>query len=219
MSRIHTSSIITAALAAVAGTSGADVAPAIGEHKPTREVEVPLDITEAFGECHQFMVVPADSTSDLLTWDQRLSFAACRERPIVAAVTTPQQLGPMVATLEHAVAPSQAIYRDAIARAPDPIKLVATYELGMSYVNIMVRARDAIQDAAGFGGSTYGGGYNAFRVLHLALEPLLASDREAARDAFQRVIVLAAVDPFAAAANAVTEYDVAHARTTLDQLE
>lgn len=206
------SSWIAVPLAVLAGTSVADVgtgrSPPVGP-EPTSVSSMPI-------ECRQFLQIPADSTSELLPWAQRVSVAACRQSVALAPVTDPEQFRPMVARLEQAMAPSIAIYRDAIDHGPAQIKILAAYGLGMTNVNIIVRARSAVRVAAdgGFGGAAYGGSYlDRSQRMHRALEALLTRERDAALAAFHEVARLAAADPAAARANQVTRFAVENAQT------
>ncbi len=77
-------------------------------------------------------------------WEQRLSLAGClRTSAAHFRVTDPEQLRGYVAYLESTVTRPVEIYRDAIARGPWEVRLVAAYQLGQTYVDLMVRARIA----------------------------------------------------------------------------
>jgi len=218
MKRLKQSHWIVAVLAVVAGTSGADVRKSVVE--PVRS---PGERDSVSPACKAFLELPAGSTSELLPWDQRLSLAGCR--PLVApmAVSDPDQFPAMVAGLEGSVAPQIAIYRDAIAHGPNQIKLVAGYGLGMTYVNVMVRARRSVKvadDGGKYGGTTYGSLRYLDRLgsLHRTLEPMLAADRDAALAAFDNVAHLADQDPVAVSANDVVRGAVAGSRTQAELL-
>ena len=218
MKRVHFAPLTAALLAAITGTSGANVKHTIGTQRSTRVVELPIDVARVPAECRAFLAIPTDSTSELLPWQQKLSLAACRADVTVAPVTAPGQLGAVVATLDDAMAPSRTIYRDAIAHGPDRIRILAAYGLGMTYVEVIVRARDAIVADSGFGGSTYGGRYERSHAMHFALEHLLASDRDAALAAFDEAARVADADPAAARADQVTELAVANAWVEAEML-
>jgi hypothetical protein len=169
-------------------------------------------------ECRQFLQLGADVRSDLLPWYQRLSVAACRQRVEVTPVTTPQQLGPMVASIESSMAPSLAIYNDAAQRGNHQIGILSEYWLGMTYLNIAVRARRAVDAGASVGGATYGGWTDGAMGLHRALEPLIARDLQNALTAFREVDRRATADAAAACADPVIQRDVAQARAFLGML-
>lgn len=196
------SSWIVVLIAIIAGTSLADVNRSIREPDPgpkkTVDIAVPV-------ECQQFLAIPADSTSELLPWAQRLSVAACRQSIALTPVSDPEQFPALVSRLDQAMAPSIEIYRDAMARGPTEIKILAAFGLGMTNLNIIVRARSAVRVRDGaFGGAAYGTAYIEFsQKLHRALEQLLVKNRTAALTAFHEVARLAESDPIAARANQV----------------
>lgn len=197
---------IAALLAILAGTSVADVNHGARESMPVRRPEV-VDLAGLPPECRLFLAIPADSTSELLPWAQRLSVAACRQSIELAPVSDPEQFRPMVTRLERAMEPSMVSYRDAMARGPAQIKILAAYGLGMTNLNIIVRARTAVRVPGGgaFGGAAYGGRAYLDRSqrLHQSLEALLVKERDAALTAFHEVARLAHADPASARANQV----------------
>lgn len=214
MKRAHSPWIVVL-LAIIAGTSAADVNPArapaaVRPGGTTDSASVPF-------ECRLFTTIPEDSTSELLPWAQSLSMAACRQSIALAPVSDPEQFRPMIARLEQAMAPSIAMYRDARVRGPMQIKILAAYGIGMTNLNLIVRARSAVRIAGGdasFGGATYGGTTQVERSrrLHQLLEALLVHERDAALAAFHDVARLAHDDPQAAQANRVMTYVVANAQ-------
>jgi len=215
MKRAH-SPWIAALLAILAGTSMADVHKMARESLPVRRPEA-IDVTGLPPECRLFLSIPADSTSELLPWAQRLSVAACRQAIELAPVTDPEQFRPMVTRLEQAMEPSMALYRDAMARGPAPIRILAAYGLGMTNVNIIVRARSAIHvpgNGSAFGGAAYGGRayLDRSRRLHQSLEALLVKERDAALAAFHELARLAHADPASARANQVMPVVIADAQ-------
>ena len=208
MKRAQKSRWAVLVLAILAGTSSADVTKTIRESIPIPDRDALINLPGMPPECRQFLAIPADSTSELLPWAQRLSVAACRQSIALAPVSSPERFRAMVAKLEQVMEPSLAIYRDAMARGPVQIKLLAAYGIGMTHLNIIVRARSAIRvidDGASFGGAVYGGSpyVDPYQALHRALEPLLARQREAALTAFREVARLAFEHPLAARANPV----------------
>ena len=219
MKRAQLTPVITALIATLAGTSGANVEVAAIEKGQARPAELTFDPAELPAMCRQFLAAPLGSKSERAPWQQRLSLAACRQQLVVAPVSTPQQFGPLVASLDRQMAPSQVIYRDAMARGPGSIRILAAYGLGMTYRNIIVRARMALEAGTAFGGATYGGGYlDHVRALHLTMEALLAREFDGARAAFTEVGRLAEADPAAARADTVTASAVTHAQGELAAL-
>ncbi|HEX7836838.1 MAG TPA: hypothetical protein VF469_05210 [Kofleriaceae bacterium] len=206
MKRAH-SPWIVAILAIVAGTSVADVHKVARESMPVGRPEA-VDLAGLPPECRLFLAIPADSTSELLPWAQRLSVAACRQSIALAPVTDPEQFRPMITRLEQAMQPSIAIYRDAMVRGPVQIQILAAYGLGMTHLNLIVRARSAVRVPGGggqFGGAAYGGRAYLDRSLrfHQALEALLVKDRDAALAGFHDVARLTRGNPEAERANPV----------------
>lgn len=196
---------IAALVAIVAGTSLSIARVGEQTRQPASEG---IDRQSLPVACQQFLSVPADAKSELLPWQQRLSLAACRQEVTLPAVTSPQQVGALVASLESAAKPSIEMYRDAIANGPDQIRILGAYGMGMTYQNIMVRARRAIADNS-MGGTTYGTtAFQRTQTLRLALEPLLLPDREGALAAYDEVARLADQSPKAATANSVVIYAV-----------
>src|SRR5207248_2192490 len=146
--------------------------------------------------CERYLVEPRDAISVSFRWDQRLSFAACRQAVAVAPIERGdvRALPGLVAQLEDAFAPSIAIYRDAMSLGPPELRVQGAYGLGSTYMAIVVRARAAIlpDDERSRG----------------ALEPLLARDLRAAIAAFDEVGYLADDYPNAAGANSVVKLAV-----------
>lgn len=216
MQRAQLSRWVALVLAILAGTSIADVNNAVNGSMPAPTRQPPIDLPGMPLECRQFLAIPSDSTSEILPWAQRISVAACRQSIALAPVSDPEQFRAMVAKLEQAMEPSLAIYRDAMARGPTEIRILAAYGLGMTHLNIMVRARSAIRvidDRAAYGGAAYGSfAYvDRYQAMHRALEPLLVREREAAITAFRKVIALAYQHPLAARANQVMPVVIANA--------
>src|SRR5512139_2371282 len=177
------STFATLALATLAGISAAD-AP------KTRAVTLPIDSSIIPARCAPFKEVPADAKTEQVAWNQRLSLAACMQPvEVYIATGTLRGLGTLVANISRAMGPSMTIYQDAIGRGPDQVRLLATYGLGMTYVETMVRARRAIDLQSSIGGSTYG--LDRAQFLHNSLEVLLVQPRVAATRAFREVIRMA----------------------------
>jgi hypothetical protein len=185
---------------------------------PGKQLELPMDAGTLPDDCRQFLAMIPDSRSDLLPWYQKLSVAACRQRVETTPVTTPQQLGPLVKGLEGQMGPSIAIYSDAATRGPQQIPILSQYWLGMTYLNVAVRARRAVDAGASVGGATYGGWSDGAMGLHRALEPLIARDLQNALVAFREVDRLATANPQAACADQVVSTAVEHARAMLAML-
>ncbi len=179
----------------------ADPVASAGTYQPPQEPRA----TAVPASCRQFLVVPADAKTDRMAWQQRLSLAACEDAGApISAVTAEPQLQPAVDALHRAAQPSIALLEDAIARAPNPIKIRASAELGMIYLNIMVRARSAIYAPPDL--LTNAADMTTYLALHDALEPLLVTYQHQALAAFDQVATLAAREP-----NATTDAAVAPA--------
>ena len=208
---------IVALLATLIGTSGTELRQSAQAQAPAR-LEQPIAPDDVPPLCRMFLELPASSRSEVLPWQQRLSLAACRQTIALDPVTDMNGLRAALARLDRVMAPSIAIYRDAVARAPtNQLRMMAAYALGMTYVNTMVRARSLIRGGS-FGGATYGAQLQGPDALRASLEPLLVSRRDAALAAFDEVARLAETDPAAARANRVVIYVVEDARRKVDQL-
>lgn len=211
MRKMQNSTWMVALLAVVAGTSQAEVRRTAAIDKPG-QVELPIDASSLPPECRQFLSLLPGSTLSTMPYYQQLSIAACRQTFEIAPVTTPQQIGPMVLSVQNAMAPSIAIYRDVAARGTHEVKLLAEYGLGMTYLNTVVRARRAIDAGASMGGATYGGFADGIVGMHRAAEPLLKNDLDQAVAAFHAVDLHAAGDPHAATSDEVMVKAIASAR-------
>lgn len=156
--------------------------------------------------CERYLVEPRDAISIAFRWDQRLSFAMCRESVVVAPIERGdvRALPGMVVQLEDAFAPSIEIFRDVMSLGPPEFKILGAYGLGTTYMAIAVRARAVIEP-------------DDERSRH-ALEPLLAPDLRAAFAAFDEVGYLAADYPNAAGANSIVKLAIANARAMRDQM-
>ncbi|MGE5183097.1 MAG: hypothetical protein ACM31C_13595 [Acidobacteriota bacterium] len=213
MKRTQRSPWIAAGLAVLAGTALADVG-AISRPRSVLD-PAPADVGYISPECRQFLYVPVDATSVELRWSQRLSLAACRDQVAILPVSEYEGLQPLVTSLDNHAAPSIAIYRDAGSNGPTRIRILATYALGMTYLDTAVRARSAVRPGAQFGGPTYGNAayYEELNKLHAALEPLLARDLRAASAAFEEVGFLAEDYPIPAMSSSLMRSVVRNART------
>jgi hypothetical protein len=180
------------ALAAIQ-TGGSRISTASVEH-PLRDHDPPIALA-----CQRFLHEPRSAISVVFRWDQRLSFASCRQSGVVQRIERGDvgALPRLIARLERDVAPSITVYSDAMSFAPPELKIVGAYWLGATYLAIVVRAREAIEPDDS--------------VSRRALEPLLAADLRAAMAAFDEVGFLAEDNPRAAAANPVVISVVARA--------
>jgi hypothetical protein len=194
-------------LAVAAGSSRADVVASTGaKHAAIAEPER-IDSETVPKQCRQFLAVPADSRSELLAWNQRLSLAACEQDTIAPPATSdPAKLPALVTYLDGAVQRPTAIYRDAMAHGPTQTRMRAAYGLGTTSINLMVRARNAIPASPDLDKNL---------ALHRALEPLHAGHGRDAASAFAEVDRLATQFPADASANAVMQSIVASARSQL----
>ncbi len=135
-------------------------------------------------------------------WDQHLAYAGCLRSAPLARLTDPEQLRPFVARLESDVERSIGIYRDAMARAPWEMRLLAAYQLGQTYVDLVVRARNAV-DAR----------------TRPELEPLLVPYIRDAQTAFTQAWAVGEELPAGVACDDLVRNLVAGTRDALDTLE
>ena len=206
-----------ALLHAVFGTALAD--RTIDTTSQRSERRPPGDIPPG---CEQYRDVPKDSRSLTFPWEQQLSLATCRQVFTVEPTDDPATYRQLVATIDRALAPSIASYQDALDHGATPqIRILAAYELGLTHVDAIVRARAAVHvvDRSGaYGGATYGMRLDAYQRLHQPLEPLLVPHQNAGRRAFDEVARLAAAYPTEALANRLMTHLVADARAQRDAL-
>jgi hypothetical protein len=144
-------------------------------------------------QCRQFASLPADRRDTTLAWNQMLSLAACVRDASTPHVTSVGELAPMVATMFERLAPALLLDLAALQHGPEPVQVRAAYQIGMLYVEAIVRARGAIDS------NTLGA-----RALHLELEELLANARRTAR------IVFVAIDDAVTENPALDSDPVAH---------
>ena len=94
-------------------------------------------------ECLLYWSVPGGKSSPA-AWNQVLSFAACIQDASIARIDDPRQLPELVVQFEAALAPSVQLYTAALELGPRPIQLRAAYQIGMSQVALITRARASI---------------------------------------------------------------------------
>jgi len=208
MRRLQRMPWTTAALVVVAGSSLASVGT-----KP----EPIADVASVPKSCERWLQVPANTTDETLAWDQRLSLAACRQVFTVDTTSDPAKFRDVIAQIDRGMAPSVAMYRDVVARGDAPeVRILGAYNLGMAYLNTVVRARTAIHvidgSSGSYGGAAYGATLDRYQILSRALEPLLITYRLNAVTAFDDVNRMAQENPEAATANSVMTYVVADAK-------
>jgi len=137
-------------------------------------------------------------------WDQRLSLAGClRTLGPNRRVTDPELLRGYVAYLASSVDRPVEIYRDAIARGPWEVRLLAAYQLGQTYVDLLVRARNAI----------------AGLPLSRDLEPLLVPFERDAVAAFTTAWAIGGELPSGVACDDLVRHVIADTREALDAIE
>jgi hypothetical protein len=218
MKRAQSSVWTAIVLATLAGTSLADVHYVVHEPPPPAGRELALDTRNLPPGCQLFLTIPADTTSELLPWARRLSVAACRQSFTLAPVDDPERFPAMIETLERAAEPSLATYRVARVNGPAQIQILAAYGLGMTHLNIIVRARGAVRTgdprAASPGGAAHAGSVYLERAhaVRRGLEALLRWERDAALEAFRDAAAIADQRPDAARANLVMTTVLADAR-------
>jgi len=98
------------------------------------------EIPEASGvrvpvECEQFSTIPGGSASPA-AWNQLLSYAAS-----VGRIVSAFQLPGFIEQLEVALVPSLMYYVAAVQNGPGPVKIRAAYQIGMSQLTLVTRAR------------------------------------------------------------------------------
>jgi hypothetical protein len=207
MKRLQRTSWITGALMALVGTAFAQGTQVAAVTPPNPERVESAGIPP---ECDQFRTVLSDSRSATLPWEQRLSLAACRETLVLQPVTSADQLPAMLSQIDQAMQPSIAIYQDAIARGPTPqIQILAAYGLAMTHVNSIVRARSAIATSDVIG----------IADVHAQLEPMLTQHRDAAAQAFDKLMQIADANPAVANNNAVISFVVGDANSQMKALQ
>ena len=206
---------IATVFAVAAGTALAD-----GQQVAYTNEPAPLaETTNVPAGCERWLALPAER-SETLPWEQRLSFAACRQQFSVSATSDPAEFNNVIASIDRAMAPSTEMYRDAMERGATPqVQILGAYGLGMANVDTMVRARSAIRvldGAAGaYGGATYGATLDRYQIMSRALEPQLAKYRDAAVMAFNEVVRLADKYPDWAKANRVMTWVVTDSQRQL----
>ena len=134
-------------------------------------------------------------------WDQRLSFAACLRTARPARVTDPEQLRGYVAHLAASVDQPVEIYRDAIARGPLEVRLLAAYQLGETYLDLVVRARSSVPPE-----------------LIRDLDPLLVGFERQAAAGFTSAWAIGNEIPSGVPADEVVRNIIADTRTALETL-
>ena len=135
-------------------------------------------------------------------WDQRLSLAGClRASGPRVRVTDPEKLRGYVAYLASTVDRPVEIYRDAIARGPWEVRLLAAYQLGQTYVDLITRARAATPG------------------LELDREPLLVTWQRDAIAAFTTAWAAGEELPAGVACDDLVRNVIAGTREALDTLQ
>src|SRR5262249_15870469 len=94
--------------------------------------------------------------------------------------------------LARALAPSLAIYLQAIEKGPGPVQIRAAYAVGMAYLGLVTRARAAIKAPANLKDESAMADY---RNKHANLHKLLAPAFKACRMTFLVIVAAAKEDP------------------------
>jgi hypothetical protein len=115
--------------------------------------------------CRAFTRAPADPRA---AWNQVLSLAGCTADNSTVTIIDPDDLPVALDTLASRLEPSLAIYVWAVQNAPDPIKIRAAYQIGLSEVALAVRARRSIVLPPNVTAER-------FAVLHARIEPMIAN--------------------------------------------
>lgn len=164
----------------------------------TARAEADVPASEIPPECIAY--VSADGSEEAL-WGQVLSLAACVQDATVASITTSEQLRPTLESLAQALGPSTMLYVYAVENGPESVQLRATYQIGMAFVGLAIRARASIR----------------FPPLRAELEPLLEPVTRTARIAFTLIDRAVRNDP-TLESDVVASYMIRDARLKLAQL-
>lgn len=136
-------------------------------------------------------------------WDQRLSLAGClRTAPLARTIEDPELLRGYVAYLESTATRPVDIYRDAIARGPFEVRLIAAYQLGQTYLDLIVRARSTVPPS-----------------LEHELDPLLAGLAQQAIAGFTIAWAIAGELPAGVPCDDVVRNVIAGTQAQLDAIE
>ena len=146
-------------------------------------------------ECTPYLVVPGGARTPMY-WNQLLSFAACIQDASIAQIETGADLRAALEELESRLIPSLELYVKAADGGPGDVQLRAAYQVAMTYVALMVRARASIAQVP---------------RLRTRLESELEPVKRAALAVFELVDRVAGEDP-AIARDPVTAYMVRSAR-------
>ena len=139
-----------------------------------------------------------------------LSFAACIQDASIARIDDPRQLPELVVQFEVALAPAVQLYTAALENGPRPIQLRAAYQIGMSQVALITRARASI--VAPPDRATNPASAARYRALVTRLDTFLEKPATLAWTLFVLIDRAVADDP-ALAPDEVTRYMVRSART------
>jgi hypothetical protein len=103
-------------------------------------------------ESHTFVIVPMDCASYWQwrgdtgeQWNRFLSFAACAQDASVRAVDDLDQLPTLVEDLQAPLVPTLELYLTAVQRGPGPVKIRAGFQMAMTQVALITRARSSIK--------------------------------------------------------------------------
>jgi len=141
--------------------------------------------------CQIYTHIPADARESGMAWNQLLSFAACVE-DTRAVVGTSGDIEQVVQDMAHALAPSLALYLQAIEKGPGPVQIRAAYHVGMAYIGLVTRARATITAPTDLKNEK---AMAEFRDKHAKLEKLLAPALKACRMTFVVIVAAAKQDP------------------------
>jgi|MudIll2142460700_1097286.scaffolds.fasta_scaffold05541_4 hypothetical protein len=136
------------------------------------------DEVPVHAECEQFSSIPGGAASPA-AWNQVLSYAACIQDASVGRIVSEFQLPGFIEQLEVALIPSLMYYVAAVQNGPGPVKLRAAYQIGMSQLTLITRARMSI----------------ASPELRAELEPMLEAPAKLAWSAFAMVDHVATENP------------------------
>jgi len=173
------------------------------------ELPESLELVLVPAECLRYWSVPGGSGSPA-AWNHVLSFAACIQDASIPRIDDPRQLPGLVVDLEAALAPAVQLYTAALELGPRPIQLRAAYQIGMSQVALITRARASI--VAPPDRATNPASAARYRALVARLDTFLERPATLARTLFVLIDRAVADDP-ALAPDEVTRSMVRSART------
>lgn len=143
-------------------------------------------------ECAQY-APPESGLDSTAGWNQVLSFAACIQDTAMASIDDPDLLADLVLQLELALAPTLQLYAAALQYGPNAVQLRATFQIGMTQVGLITRARASL--AVPPDRKTNKAAARRYKKLQESLEPLLAQPAQLAWTLFSLIDQAVKEDP------------------------